>query len=280
MKSVQLNQTINFLYNQVFGVTTRVLIQAALTSFYAGNLSASAEFAAAYSDLGTAIGTQANLLAGRVYTNDFTRLPNLTFNSVLYTLPDNLYPTSIPPNPPNDNRNTSAGQVLGPVAIPDSPGSYALSFTIPVINNNASSNPLILGYMSMIVTANGLLRAVNDSTGMGETGQLILLARRNNEYEVILPPLRTPEIFGLDFNLSQYPAAQIAFQNQTGYLIDTHNAAGTDVAVGYTVSGPYSSTNFSFLPFDSYLGESSQSSCSQKSMSLFERNKSWLRLPQ
>lgn len=111
----------------------------------------------------------------------------------------------------------------------------------------------------MIVTANGLLRAVNDSTGMGETGQLILLAQRNNEYEVILPPLRTPEIFGLDFNLSQYPAARIAFQNGTGYLMDTHNAAGADVSVGYTVSVPYSSTNCSLLPFDSYLGESSQS---------------------
>ncbi len=259
MKSVQLNQTITFLYNQVFGVTTRVLIQAALTSFYAANISSDAEFAVAYSDLGTAIGSQANLLAGRVYTNDYTRLSNLSFTSVTYNLPDNLYPTSIPPNPPNDNRNTSAGQVLGPVAIPDSPGSYALSFTIPIINNNASSYPLILGYMSMIVTANGLLRAVNDSTGMGETGQLILLAQHDNEYQVILPPLRNPEMFGLVFNLSQYPAAQIAFQNKTGYLIDTHNAAGADVSVCYTVSIPYSSTNCSSLPFDSYLGESSQS---------------------
>ena len=236
MKSVQLNQTINFLYNQVFGVTTRVLIQTALTSYYAANISADAQFAAAYADLETAVGTQANLLAGRVYTNDFTQLPNLTFSSVAYTLPDTLYPTSIPPNPPNDNRNTSAGQVLGPVPVTESPGLYVLSFTIPIINNNASSNPLILGYMSMIVNANGLLRAVNDSTGMGETGQLILLARRDDMYQVILPPLRTPEIFGQEFNLSQYPAAQVAFQNKTGYLMDTHNAAGTDVSVGYTVS--------------------------------------------
>lgn len=259
MKSVQLNQTINFLYSQVFGVTTRVLIQGALVSYYAANISANAQFAAAYDDLETAIGSQANLLAGRVYTNDFTPLPNLTFTSVTYAFPDSLFPTSIPPNPPNDNRNTSAGQVLGPAPIAATPGSYALSFTIPIINNNASSTPLILGYISMIVNANGLLRAVNDSTGMGETGQLIVLAQRDNMYEVILPPLRTPEIFGQEFNLSQYPAAQVAFQNKTGYLIDTHNAAGTDVAVAYTVCMHYSLSNCSFRTFDLYPGEYLQS---------------------
>ena len=258
MKSVQLNQTINFLYNQVFGVTTRVLIQSALASFYAGNISANTEFAAAYNDLQTAIGTQANLLAGRVYSSNFTRLQNLTFTTVNYSFPDSLYPTALPPLYPNQNP-TSAGQVLGPASIADSPGLYAMSFTIPILNNNASSVPLILGYMSMIVNGNGLLRAVNDSTGMGATGQLLLLAQNNDTYQVILPPLRTPDIYGAVYNLSQYPAAKVAFQNKTGYLIDTHNADGADVSVGYTVCKLYLLSNHSFLHFDSCRGECSQS---------------------
>jgi osomolarity two-component system, sensor histidine kinase SLN1 len=235
MKSVQLNQTINFLYNQVFSITTRVLIQAALVNYYATNQTPDATFPAAYNDFQAAIGTQSTTLEGRVYTNNFTRLTNLTFSTVGYPFPDSLFPDTIPPTPPGDNRNTSAGQVSGPVAVPQSPGTYALSFTIPIVNSNTSSTPLILGYMSMVVSASGLLRAVNDSTGMGETGQTLVIARNDSEYQIILPPLRTPDLFEQSFNLSQSPAAEAAFQNQTGFLIDTHNSLGTAVSVGYTV---------------------------------------------
>lgn len=252
LKSVQLNQTINFLYNQVFGVTTRVLIQGALLSYYVNNSTITSNFTAAYSDLQTAIGTQTNLLAGRVYSNTFDRLENLTFSSVDYDLPDSLYPTAIPPNPANDNRNTSAGQVLGPVAVSATPGNYALSFTIPIINNNSTATTQILGYMSMIVTATGLMRVVNDSTGMGETGQLLVLSPiGTDQYDVILPPLRTPNAFNQQYNISQYPAVQDAFANKTGYTIDTHNAYGTPVSVGYTVHPPLCKVNCSYRPFDS-----------------------------
>lgn len=235
MKSVQLNQTINFLYNQVFSITTRVLIQRTLQDYYSTYTPADTVFANAYSDFQTAIGSQSTLYAGQIYTNNFTPLTNLTYSTVSYPFPESLYPTAIPPTPPDDNRNTSAGQVLGPVSVPASPGLYALSFTIPIVNSNASSQPLILGYVSMIVSAAGLLRAVNDSTGMGQTGQTLVVQKNNSQYEVMLPPLRDPELFGQSFNLTQFPAVQLAFQNQTGYLIDTSNALGNGVSVGYTV---------------------------------------------
>lgn len=234
LKSVQINQTINFLYNQVFGVTTRVLIQLVLSSYVAGN-STDAETTAAHEDFRTAIGTQANLLAGQFYTPEFNLLPNLSYSSVPYEYPTSLYPTDIPPNAPHDSRNTSAGQVLGPVQVPQSPGTYALSFTIPVLDNNATTK--ILGYVSIIVSGSGLIKAVNDSTGMGQTGQLLTVTQQpNDKFEVILPPLRTPNIFGQEFNLSQSPAAGLVFTNQTGYLTSTHNALGQQVSVGYTVS--------------------------------------------
>lgn len=227
-----MNQTINFLYNQVFGVTTRVLLQLALTTYATGNQS-STVMTAAYNDLRTAIGTQGNILSGQVYSPNFTAISNLSYTGVSYDYPKDLYPTGIPPLNPNDPRNASAGQVLGPVSVPQTPGGYALSFTIPIADNNSTTT--ILGYMSMIVSGSGLIKAVNDSTGMGHTGQLLVISQADQTFQVVLPPLRTPDLFGQEFNISESPAVGMAFANQTGYLTSTHNALGQEVSVGYTV---------------------------------------------
>jgi len=235
MKSVQLNQTLGSLYNQIYSVSTRVLIQQALASYYtSSNSSTDMQFGPGYNDFATAIGTQSTLLAGRVYDNDFNQLPNFTVSTVTYDFPESLYPTAIPPTPPGGT-NTSAGEILGPLAISESPGLYVISMTVPITNLNSGAQPLILGYLSMITTATGLLRAVNDSTGMGQTGQTLLVGRNGSQYQILLPPLRTPQFFGQVFNISVNPAVEATFQNQTGYLINTHNAVGTAVSVGYTV---------------------------------------------
>lgn len=234
LKSVQINQTINSLYNQAYGLTTRVLIQAALVKYYAEHESPNSTFPTAYSDLSTAIGTQQLILGGRIYANDFTPLPNFTLTNVPYNFSNSLFPTSIPP-PPRSGNQINAGLLLGPEAVPDTPGSYILSLTIPIVNTNASSNPLILGYIAMVMTATGLLRAVNDSTGIGSTGQLLAITRNGSHYDVVLPPFRTPQLYGQDFYHGQYPAVDMAFKNRTSYLISTHNVANESVSVGYTV---------------------------------------------
>jgi len=235
LKSVQLNQTINFLYNQVFAITTRVLVQSALVEYYAENQTLNQIFQQASVDFQTAIGTQQQILEGRIYTNNFTLLPDFTFSDAPYNFSDSLFPTSVPPTP-HGASPTSTGQVLGPVPVAESPGLYVISMTIPIVNINSSSQPLILGYMSMIMSATGLLRAVNDSTGMGTTGQLLVIAHNGTHYDVILPPLRTPQIYEQDFYPGQYPAVDLAFRNLTGYLISTHNVAYQPVSVGYTVN--------------------------------------------
>jgi osomolarity two-component system sensor histidine kinase SLN1 len=233
LKSVQINQTINFFYNQAFAITTRVMIQQALVDYYTEAQSPDTEFPGAYNDLKTAIGTQAQILEGRMYTNDFTPLTNLTVSVVPYDFPNMLFPTTIPPVDPSNNATT--GQLLGPIAVPAAPGTYALSITIPVLNTITNSTPLMLGYISMVFTATGLLRAVNDSTGMGQTGQLLVVAKNGDHFDVMLPPFRTPQVYGQDFLPGQYPAVDFAFKNRTGYLISTYNAAGSPVSVGYNV---------------------------------------------
>lgn len=234
LKSVQLNQTIGTLYQQVYSVTTRVLIQAALINYYAQAQNPNADFPLAYNDLSTAMGTQTSLYEARVYDNNFNGLPNLTISEVDYDFPDSLIPTA-PPQPPLPGMPKTTGELLGPVYVPAAPGTFAFSLTIPIMNINASSVPPQLGYLSMIVTASGLQRAVNDTTGMGQTGQLLVVAKNGSHYDVLLPPARTPNVYQQDIYPGQYPAIDLAFKNKTGFLIDTHNAYGTAVSVGYTV---------------------------------------------
>jgi hypothetical protein len=169
-----------------------------------------------------------------VYTSDFTLLPNLTVSNVPYDFPSGLTPTAIPLVLKGVN-STTAGEILGPVAVPATPGSYALSMTIPIININASTTPLMLGYISVIFTASGLQRAVNDTVGMGKTGQLLVITTNDSHYKIILPPVRTPSVYGQVVLPGEYPAMEMALKNNTGYIINTHNAAGAPVSVGYTV---------------------------------------------
>ena len=210
------------------------MIQRALVNYYNQSQSPDVDFPQAYNDLSTAIGTQSSLLEGRVYDNSFNLLTNLTISNVNYPFPDSLLPT-VPPQPPLPGMVNTTGELLGPVLVPAAPGTYAFSITIPIVNINTTSVPPNLGYLSIIVTASGLQRAVNDTTGMGQTGQLLVVAKNGSHYDIILPPARTPQVYDTDIYPGQYPAIDLAFKNQTGFLIDTHNAVGSPVSVGYTV---------------------------------------------
>ena len=210
------------------------MIQHALINYYSSKEHSDSVFAGVYNDLSTFIRTQAQILAARVYTNDFTLLPNLTVSIAPYDFPANLIPTAIPLVLKGVN-SSNAGEIIGPVSVPATPGSSALSMTIPIINTNARTTPLILGYISLIFTASRLQLAVNDTVGMGQTGQLLVVTTNDSHYDIILPPVRTPQIYGQVVQKGEYAAMEMAFKNSTGYVIDTYNALGERVSVGYTV---------------------------------------------
>jgi hypothetical protein len=235
LTSVQLNQTLASLYIRVTAISQRVALQDALRNYYAiAGTTASASFARAKSDLFSNIEMATSLLEARVYDNGLNQLPDLTVSKVDYHFPDSITaPTLIQLAGPANV--TSQITVLGPVAVPDAPQTYAYSFTIPINNTNASSTPPTLGYLSTIVSTLPLQRVVNDGVGIGQTGQFLIVANAGSHFEVILPPLRTPDIYGVEILRGQYPAIDMAFRNQSGSLVNTHNSYGTAVSVGYTV---------------------------------------------
>ena len=170
-----------------------------------------------------------------MYTNHFTLLSNLTVSNVPYHFPPALTPTAIPRVLKGVN-STTTGEILGPVAVPAMPRSYALLMTIPIINIYASTAILMLGYVSVIFTASSLQRTVNDTVGMGQTGQLLVMTTNNSSHhKIVLPPVRTPQIYGKVIPQGEYPAMDIVLMNNTGHIINTYNAEGEPVSVGYTV---------------------------------------------
>jgi len=234
LKSAALNQTISGLYNQVSAIAVLAPLQRALVDYYATAETTNVEFGSTFSDLFFAIRIQTYLLKAQVYDNSFNQLPNLTVSEVNYDFPESLIPTRPPPVQLPGAINSSS-ELLGPVAVPATRGLYAFSLTIPIINFNARSTPPTLGYLSMIINTAPLQRVVSGTTGIGQTGQLLVVANMGSHYVVIFPPVRTPEIYEHDILPGQYPAIDMTFMNKTGFLVNTHNANGTPVSVGYTV---------------------------------------------
>jgi len=72
------------------------------------------------------------------------------------------------------------GLLLGPMRVSES--LYILSFTIPVINN--TSEATLLGFLTVILNAGAILDIVQDTRGLGSTGQTILVgpATPNNKW--------------------------------------------------------------------------------------------------
>jgi len=63
------------------------------------------------------------------------------------------------------------GLLLGPMRVNES--FYILSLTIPVINN--TSEATLLGFLTVILNAGAILDIIQDTRGMGSTGQTILV---------------------------------------------------------------------------------------------------------
>lgn len=102
-------------------------------------------------------------------------------------LPHRLYPflqgsQALAPNnvfTPEDIYS-KRGLLLGPMRVSES--LYILSFTIPVINN--TSEATLLGFLTVILNAGAILDIVQDTRGLGSTGQTILVgpATPNNKW--------------------------------------------------------------------------------------------------
>ncbi|KAJ6018310.1 hypothetical protein N7451_001689 [Penicillium sp. IBT 35674x] len=188
-------------------IVTRLLVQSALSRYYAGNTSAS-NWVTSIEDVQSALGSrgyldlyQASLYSSETGSGD-GRLLNVTSSTVPeitlpYTYPngsavllgdDGLgYPPSLYPNLTYTTSSDGDSDIvrafsdytlgltsallLGPLAINTS--FSLLSLTIPIVNN--TSNTDILGYMTVVASAANVQSVLSSRDGMGDTGQVLLL---------------------------------------------------------------------------------------------------------
>ncbi|GKT52573.1 type 1 phosphatases regulator YPI1 [Colletotrichum spaethianum] len=214
LKASRISAELELVQTSIITISSRILIQNSLFTFYDGN-DTDENWVQARGDLNSAlsVGALTGLLQGRIYSRNTTGnvhgLLNVTGEKIPqiplpYGGPDGQqvylsdtpegYPPDLYPNityedlgRPNQYRNntqafaanafpgvrisTNGGLLLGPMIIN---GTTALmSITVPIRYNQQQE--FILGYMTLVATANSLIAIRNSREGLGDTG-IVLLA--------------------------------------------------------------------------------------------------------
>ncbi|KAL5000168.1 Two-component system protein B [Aspergillus recurvatus] len=234
IKSSQIASNLDLLETTCKTIVTRILIQSALQRYYAGNTTEE-NFASSITDVQSALGSrgylslyQASIYARNVANGETTarRLLNVTSDDVPqirlpYDQPNGTavmlgdeglgYPPSLYPNLTEDSNTDKIyafGSVsvtmnqpllLGPLATNDSFSLVSLS--LPIINNTSAAE--ILGYITVVASAANLQDVMSSREGLGNTGQVLLLApaRPENRFPTgsrLATATSEPQIAGLD----------------------------------------------------------------------------------
>ncbi|RMD42594.1 hypothetical protein DV735_g2531, partial [Chaetothyriales sp. CBS 134920] len=310
LKAAQLSSTLLLYRSQVASIASRTLIQSALQRFNAGNQTTQ-NWNRTLNDIEGSLANGHLLLQSVVFpsfnTTNATSLAGLfKVTAVLdsqillpYAYPNGTqvglgdtglgYPPMLFPNftyAPNDTSGLPQAQyvmyngqevdphgmlMLGPMFVND---SFALlSGTVAILNNTSGSN--VLGWLTVVISADMVLDIVSSPEGLGKTGQALLVGPQGAENKYLQDPRTTsPEVLGaylsqfelipnstfgrhkarntladynLSFNTSSYPAVLSAWSkdnggavNNQGAYISTYNEDHTRVAAGYArIAAPY-----------------------------------------
>ncbi|TDZ13217.1 Two-component system protein B [Colletotrichum spinosum] len=218
LKASRISAELELVQTSGITISSRILIQQSLFNFYDGNQS-DANWVDARGDLDSAlsVGALTGLLQARIYSRNTTGNPYGLVNVTGSKIPDielpyggpdggkvflsdvpGGYPPDLYPNityedlgRPNQYRNntrayaanafpgvrisTNGGLLLGPLVLNET--AALMSITVPIRDNNQQE--FIVGYMTIIATANSLIGVRNSREGLGDTG-IVLLAGPTN----------------------------------------------------------------------------------------------------
>ncbi|KND04953.1 uncharacterized protein SPPG_00641 [Spizellomyces punctatus DAOM BR117] len=142
---------------------------------------------------------------------------------------------------------TSGFKLYNPIRLPS--GLFVWALTAPV--KSLSNASMDLGMVHIVTETLDIGDILWDRAGLGDTGQLVLVAREmNDEYRFVMPPERHPEVFNTtNHQLSEYEALSTAVQ---------HNSSG--VTTGTSYDGTLVVTSYQFIPHGNYILLAEQSS--------------------
>ncbi|GKT90570.1 osomolarity two-component sensor histidine kinase sln1 [Colletotrichum tofieldiae] len=228
LKASRISAELELVQTSIITISSRILIQNSLFSFYDGN-DTDENWVQAKGDLNSAlsVGALTGLLQGRIYSRNTTgnihgllnvtgeRVPEIPLpyggsdgqQAYLSDTPEG-YPAALYPNityedlgRPNQYRNntqafaanafpgvrisTNGGLLLGPMIINDT--TALMSITVPIRYNQQQE--FILGYMTLVATANSLIGVRNSREGLGNTGIVLLVGptEQSNRFSAAHP---------------------------------------------------------------------------------------------
>lgn len=212
LKATRIASEIELVQTVCQTISTRILIQQALSEYYAGNTSESV-WDSAEEDMQSALGSgAANLYQAKVYSRNSTGSSNGLFNvtgsttpsiQLPYTNPDGSvaylgngeggFPPTLYPNityvdtnqssPTNPGTDSFAAYAFQDVRLTDNGGlllgplvineTYALmSLTVPIRSNGGT---FILGYMTIVASAESLIDVTESREGLGKSGVVLII---------------------------------------------------------------------------------------------------------
>ncbi|CCF57871.1 hypothetical protein KAFR_0D02240 [Kazachstania africana CBS 2517] len=241
LKSSQIDQTLTYLYYQSYWISTRDTLQDSLANFVAGNKSSS-NWESTESVLEKFLSSSDYFSAVKVYDENFDTVlsvtNNGTGNQIAADVLEKLFPLST--NIPLSSSLETTGILTDPVL---NGTSYLMSMSLPVFANPSIilSTSRVYGYITIIMTADGLLSVFNDTTAIEKSNVAIVSAVYNNQseldaYHLALPPYGfTASVTDINFQLKNSSFLNGALkQGKGGSIKKTHFLYNKAVAVGYS----------------------------------------------
>ncbi|KAK9457509.1 hypothetical protein V1511DRAFT_508950 [Dipodascopsis uninucleata] len=244
LKASQIQQFVQFYYEEVFGLSSKASVQKVVQNYNYKNGTQS-DMSSLRTSLELYLNSGSAYVDLVIYSLDYTEIFNLT-NNVIVPLFTNGIPTSLYPLEDSSEMSKilwkNGGLISGPVMTLD---GILLSISIPILNNTISGTSLqrTSGYMTVIFNAADLANVVSDlsdSDSLNSTRISVFSCRKSNstepKYTYLLSSSDETQVSGNFYNIDTYPAVLAAFtHNSSGYLYDTYNEFETGLAVGYSI---------------------------------------------
>lgn len=249
LKTTQVKQAVEYVFYQIYWLTTKESIYAPLSSHRAGNNTKSV-FTGSTTVLDQFLASSELFSAARLYNLDLDIMAE-SYNNVSMvsnsTMGD-LFPLDIA----GTRRQISTSGVdetryiTGPQSNSSDPSSsYFMGITLPVYANTSIllTDPLIAGYLTVIANAKNIQVAINDTnTNDGAGDYTVALIRPANtssasvptEFETIFPVNKDGLLPNHNYTIDSAPLVKEALLKTAGSSTNVKSYNGDSVAIGYT----------------------------------------------
>ena len=265
LKNSQVSQAVNYIFYQVYWLTTRDAITQPLTSFKAGNNSESI-FQDAQVSLDQFLTSSESFASARLYNLDLDMVAESFNNVTTISTPalDYLYPLGPNVTVPSTLAHVSSNDVssvyyTGPVSnSSDADSAYFIGITYPIFANTSIilTTPSVAGYLTVLSSASNIQAAVNDSSSVTpmsqstkdynvlaiepvfKSGASIDVQTNNQDsligFQAVFPADSSNINSNRVYSINDSSAVKDALYNGYGSSVNCKNVDGESVAIGYS----------------------------------------------